>query len=64
MAKSSDDTNDSQFFITEGPTRHLDFNHSIFGMLTEGEALRDALSNIPVQSNGGNPPETQNLSVL
>jgi cyclophilin family peptidyl-prolyl cis-trans isomerase len=57
MAKSSDDTNDSQFFITEGPTRHLDFNHSIFGMLTEGEALRDALSNIPVQSNGGSPPE-------
>ena len=27
MAKTTDDTNDSQFFITEGPQRHLDFNH-------------------------------------
>ena len=45
MAKTIDDTNDSQFFITEGPTRHLDFNHSIFGVLTEGENNRDAISN-------------------
>ena len=37
MAKTTDDTNDSQFFITEGPQRHLDFNHSVFGMLLEGE---------------------------
>ena len=29
MAKSADDTNDSQFFITEAETRWLDFNHSI-----------------------------------
>ena len=45
MAKSNDDTNDSQFFVTEGPTRHLDFNHSIFGVLVEGESNRDAISN-------------------
>ena len=37
MAKSNDDTNDSQFFITEIPTRWLDFNHTVFGYLTEGE---------------------------
>ncbi|GAB5402306.1 MAG: hypothetical protein Aurels2KO_05370 [Aureliella sp.] len=43
-AKSSDDTNDSQFFIAEGPQRHLDFNHSVFGMLVEGESIRDAIS--------------------
>ncbi len=43
-AKSSDDTNDSQFFITEGPTRNLDFNHSIFGQLVEGEDVREAIS--------------------
>lgn len=48
MAKSSDDTNDSQFFITEGPQRNLDFNHSIFGMLVVGEDIRDAISNTPV----------------
>ena len=46
MAKSSDDTNDSQFFITEGPQRHLDFNHSIFGILVEGEAVRQTISNV------------------
>src|SRR5690606_25570796 len=42
---SYDDTNDSQFFVTEGPSRHLDFNHTIFGYLTEGEDVREAISN-------------------
>ena len=46
MAKSGDDTNNSQFFITEGPRRHLDFNHSIFGILVEGEAVRERISNV------------------
>lgn len=49
-AKSSDDTNDSQFFVTEGPQRHLDFNHSIFGQLIEGDAVRDAISRTQVSS--------------
>ncbi|MFN3191689.1 MAG: Ig-like domain-containing protein [Aureliella sp.] len=44
-AKSTDDTNDSQFFITEGPQRFLDFNHSVFGQLVEGEDNREAISN-------------------
>lgn len=44
-AKSTDDTNDSQFFITEGQQRFLDFNHSIFGQLVEGEPVREAISN-------------------
>jgi cyclophilin family peptidyl-prolyl cis-trans isomerase len=51
MAKSGDDTNDSQFFITEGPQRHLDFNHSIFGILVEGEDVRDRISAVPVGAN-------------
>ena len=50
-AKSSDDTNDSQFFVTEGPTRNLDFNHSIFGQLVEGEDVREAISRQAVNSN-------------
>jgi len=45
-AKSSDDTNDSQFFITEGPTRTLDFNHSIFGQLVEGDDVRESISEL------------------
>ena len=55
MAKTTDDTNDSQFFITENvPTdpRHLDFNHSIFGILTAGEDVREAISNVPVGAGG------------
>lgn len=46
MAKSTDDTNDSQFFVTEGPTRSLDFNHTIFGILVAGEEIREAISNV------------------
>ena len=52
MAKTTDDTNDSQFFITEGPQRHLDFQHSIFGVLVEGESVRDAISNVAVNASG------------
>ena len=44
FAKSSDDTNNSQFFITEVPTRFLDGNHSAFGQLVEGEDVREAIS--------------------
>ncbi|MCA9128683.1 MAG: peptidylprolyl isomerase [Planctomycetales bacterium] len=45
-AKAGDDTNDSQFFITEKPLRFLDFNHSVFGILVEGERVREAISDI------------------
>jgi large repetitive protein len=55
MAKTSDDTNDSQFFITEVPTRWLDYNHSIFGQLVEGESVRQAISNVPVPTGGSTP---------
>ena len=51
MAKTTDDTNDSQFFVTEGPQRHLDFNHSIFGKLVVGEDVRDAISNTATGAN-------------
>jgi len=50
MAKSGDDTNDSQFFVTEGPSRSLDFNHTIFGKLVEGEDVREAISNTATDS--------------
>ena len=51
MAKSSDDTNDSQFFITGQATRFLDFNHSIFGFLTQGDDIRTAIESVPVDGN-------------
>ncbi len=43
FAKSTDDTNDSQFFITAAAARTLDFNHSVFGQLTDGEKIRQAI---------------------
>ncbi len=52
FAKTTDDTNNSQFFVTETATRHLDFNHSIFGQLVEGENVRDAISNMEADESG------------
>ena len=56
MAKSNDDTGDSQFFVTEVATRWLDFNHSVFGFQTDGEDVRDAISEVAV--DGDDKPTT------
>lgn len=47
-AKSFDDTNDCQFFITDTDTRHLDFQHTIFGQLSEGADAEDLISAVSV----------------
>ncbi len=51
FAKSSDDTNNSQFFVTETDARFLDFNHSVFGQLVEGEDVREAISQNHTDAN-------------
>ena len=56
FAKTTDDTNNSQFFITETPTRNLDFNHSIFGQLVEGFDVREAISETAVNNASSNKP--------
>lgn len=56
MARSLDDTNDSQFFITEGAQRHLDSQHTVFGLLTGGEAVREAISGVAVTNSVPDTP--------
>ncbi len=65
MANSGDDTNDSQFFITDSnlgyafrggsdnelPPQHLNFQHTIFGQLTSGFDIFNKIMLTPVTAS-------------
>jgi cyclophilin family peptidyl-prolyl cis-trans isomerase len=54
MANAGPNTNGSQFFVTHGPTPHLDNKHAVFGKVADQASL-DVLMSIRERDPGRDP---------
>lgn len=57
MANRGPGTNGSQFFITFGPTPHLDGRHTVFGRVVEGLDVLDRLTRVQPGMPGPGTPD-------
>jgi peptidyl-prolyl cis-trans isomerase A (cyclophilin A) len=58
MANAGPNSNGSQFFITEGPTPHLDNRHSVFGQAADEESLTIISKIAGAQTGANDKPAT------
>jgi cyclophilin family peptidyl-prolyl cis-trans isomerase len=73
MANAGPDTNTSQFFVTTGQPQFLNYKHTIFAQMVEGQSLVDEMTKIalngttpknPVTINSASLSDTNNNGVL